>query len=661
MSNVFDQEGKVRPEEMLAEAGIRLSEREIEGVGDVYTNYYDWRGYRSGLIKHFQNYNFDEYLTLSRELFWNSLTTESQDLSNLNLDFSIPFARKEVMDFLGRMNSLSIKPSLIGDNVDALGTKMLQAIYKKWRFTSNDKVENFWELLYGIVNGTVCSYVGYNNDEIQRRYLKSYDPKTGAFQLEKKKTKKDEVFKEILPIEDIYLPKIFERNIQKQGRIIWKKQMDPADFKQEFGKYPMSKFVFPGSRIAEDSLYFKLLGGSGTTSANKIEVIKEYDWQNEDTYKIVAGGIVLNKLGKGENFEWAPMPFTHKMAPFTWGIMSPLDEKLAYGLSTPFQIKDPHKILNTSYSMLVEQELRSMDPPTLTSDIESPELIFGQHKVIPVNDVNAYKIMETKEASNQFFAMQNSLQGLMSSHAQGGDASLIPSRQPKAAREIMSIEKMKQQAMANAVTMYYDILRQRIMLVLKTSLQFMALAKYSKTDKRVYKDILVPDMPLTDGGTGNLRIRMVKSGTKTPDMSLFLEAIRESAHNGKNTEILEVPIEFIENLEFTINRIDLEPEDSSDLEIASFVENVLQPMQTLYIPAGVADIGKTFLRHMEKLGENPADYAKDPSAQQPPQGNPGVPTPAGQQNGALNQSTTGTTNGLNNIKFGSPKSKSLPI
>lgn len=638
---------------MMIHDGIRLSDKEIEGVGEVYTNYYDWRSYRSGLIKHFQNYSFDEYLTLSRELFWNSLVTESEDLAALNLDFSIPFARKEVMDFIGRLNSLSIKPNLVGDNIDALGTKMLQAIYKKWRFTSNDKVENFWELLYGIVNGTVCSYVGYNNEERQLRFLKSYDPETGNFALSKESKKKDEVFKEIIPIEDIYLPKIFERNIQKQGKMIWKKQMDPSDFYQEFKKYKMSKYVFPGSRLAEDSLYFKLLGGSGTTSANKIEVIKKYDWQS-DTYQIVASGITLNKLGNGENFEWSPMPFTHKMAPFTWGIMSPLDEKLAYGLSTPFQIKDPHKILNTSYTMMVERELRAIDPPILTSDLESPELIFGSHKVIPVNDVNAYKEMNISEPSNQFFAMQNSLQGLMSSHAQGGDASVIPSRQPKAAREIMSIEKMKQQAMANAVTMYYDILRQRILLVIKTSLQFMSLAKYQDSDKRVYKDILVPDMPLTDGGTGNLRLRMVKTGEKKPDMALFLEAIRETAQNGKATEIVEVPIEFIENLEFLINRIDLEPEDSTDLEISNFVENVLKPMVETYIPAGVADIGKTFLRHMEKLGENPADFAKDASAAPAQGGSPFPGQAEGQTQGNLQQVNRG-------IKFGANNSSPLPV
>ena len=71
MSIAYTQDGKVRPEELLAEAGIKIPEKHIKSVGNTYTNYYTWRSYRSGLYLQFRNYNFDEYLRLSRELFWN--------------------------------------------------------------------------------------------------------------------------------------------------------------------------------------------------------------------------------------------------------------------------------------------------------------------------------------------------------------------------------------------------------------------------------------------------------------------------------------------------------------------------------------------------------------------------------------------------------------
>src|SRR5665213_850198 len=85
----------VKPEDLR---GGNISEKELSAVGDVYSNYYKWRGYRSGLVRQFQGHSFEDMLISSRELFWNSMTTKSNDLHDLGLDFSIPFARKETLD-----------------------------------------------------------------------------------------------------------------------------------------------------------------------------------------------------------------------------------------------------------------------------------------------------------------------------------------------------------------------------------------------------------------------------------------------------------------------------------------------------------------------------------------------------------------------------------
>lgn len=599
---------KIKVEDMMARDGLKLTDKEIIAVGLDYQDLITWKSYRSGFTRQFRGYDFDSYLALSRELFWNSLGTKSQDLKGLELEFSIPFARKEAMDFLAKLVSLGVKPRLQGDDLDSLGMKVLNGIYKRWSFKNNEKVETFWELLYGIMNGTVCSYVGFMDTDMQRRYLDSYDPETGEAKITTKDVKFwNDVTKHIVPIEDIYLPKIFERNIQKQGRLIWRTQMDPKDFYSEYGHYKMAKYVFPGNRIAEDSLFFRLLGGTGTTTATKIDVIRKYDWI-KDEFRISAGGIILNKLGTGDKIEWAPMPFTHKMAPFTWGIMNPLDEKFAYGLSIPFMVKDPHKILNTAFTMMVERELRAIDPPIITSDLEAPDLIFGQHKVIGVNDINAYKEFQIAEPSQAFFTMVNSLQQSSSSMANGGQAQAVPSRQPQSARGVMTNAQLQQEAQTNAVMMYYDILRQRVLLVIKTALQFYGIDKYENADKKAFRTLLVNDVPLTLGGIGDMKIRIVKE--KKPDIELFLEGIKESALNGKKVEIVEVPVEFLTNVECNVTDIKLEPESQSDIEKQSFNE-FIQKVLNVYVPAGVASLEKTFLRDLEKNGESAADFASD--------------------------------------------------
>jgi hypothetical protein len=936
-----NETSKIKVEDMMLADGIKPSQREIKAVADDYYELITWKSYRSGFSRMFRGYDFESYLALSRELFWNSISTKSNDLKGLELEFSIPFARKEAMDFLAKLVSLGVKPKIQGDMLDALGMKILNGIYKRWHFKNNEKVETFWELLYGIMNGTVCSYIGYLSTDVQRRYLDSYNPETGEYKIRKEDEKFwSDVTKCVVPIEDIYLPKIYERNIQKQGRLIWRTQMDVKDFYAEFGHYKMAKYVFPGNRIAEDSLYFRLLGGTGTTTSNKIDVLRKYDWI-KDEFRITAGGILLNGLGTGEDMEFAPMPFNHKMAPFTWGIMNPLDEKFAYGLSVPFMVKDPHKILNTSFcvtpetkiltrdlrwveagslqlgdkllgfeefgkenpkkkngrgstrqrhfedshvvatgrkiapvykvtledgtelkctgnhrwltwnwtghpatwlrtdeiqkqisnskrkdgvlltkyfdvveqdmsyesgylsglfdgegslslgtstngqgkvsrgiqvsfsqqvnetfkkgieflekkgfnycvnkrknmgvnskglpyeachqtylrggfqevmrflmstrperliqeswgkkkiadmimqksktvkvisvdyigemeivaletssktyiaegfgahnTMMVERELRAIDPPIITSDLEAPEFIFGQHKVIGVNDINAYKEFNIQEPGQGFFTMVNSLQQNMSATANGGAQQAIASKQPQSARGVATNQQQVQEAQSNAITMYYDILRQRVLLVVKTALQFYGLEKYAESDESAYRTITVANVPLSLGGIGDMQINITDK--KRTDIELFLEGIRQTAKNGKKTEVVDVPLEFLQNVDCEVTDITLEPENQSELDKQNYVANVITPMTQIYIPAGLADAGKVMMRHLEKMGESISDFATEdvmqnmagnkPTQMAPQGGGPTGQANVSQTQGNAIQSGVGMKFGMN--------------
>lgn len=598
---------KIKPE---SQQGFYLSKKERDEVGDTYDAFFTYRNYRSGQIRQFQFHSFDDYIKKSRELFWNSfMSIDSEDLSSLGLNLNLPFVRKEVMEFLSRITALNIKPHIIGDTLDSYGIKILSCLYNRWRFKSNDKVEKFWQVLYGIINGTVFIHVGYNNRKKLERFLKAYDPEKGLFDItEEERAIFDDVETVIIPIEDLYLKKIYERNIQKQGRVIWKTQMDLSDFQAQYGKYPDSKYVVVGSRIAEDSLYFQLLGGTGVTTTDKIDVLRDYDVDN-DKYKIVANGIWINKLGKGDNIVAAPMPYDHKMMPIVSSINEPIDEKFAYGLSMPFKIKDSHKMLNASFVMLMERELRAINQPILSSDIETPEIVYKTGKVIPVGDVSAYKQLEMTEASSAFFTSMNSIQQNMTAQAQGGSTQVVPSVQPKSAKEINQMEQLRQQAIGSALTMYYDMVRQEIILILKTMLQFYTTGKFKNDADRILKILTIPDVPIAQGGTGDIELRLVKESSDPLD--LYFEAIKKSMEKGKMTEIIEAPIDLIQNLEFHIHSIDLEPEKTDEIERANYYETVLQPLINVFVPMGLADPGKVFKQFLQKNGEYVQDYAKD--------------------------------------------------
>jgi hypothetical protein len=597
-----DKKAKVKLEDQY-----RPSNTAVEIIGSAYTDLYKFKNLRDGNFRQIQGMTLENFWKQSRELFWNSTVTKSEDLEALGLDFSIPFIRKEVLDYTGRVVSLNMKPELSGDALNQYAIQVLQAMHKKWRLKGNDKVEKFWQLLYGITNGTVCTYVGYDIGEREMSYLSAFDSATRDYEIEKKKTKLwNDAFVEIVPLEEIYLEKIHERNIQKQNKVIRVQQMEMSDFRKQFpaGPYANTEHVMPGSMIAEDSLYLKLLDGTGITTHDKVQVLRIYD-TGADTYKIIANGVWINELKGGKEM---PNPFTHKGQPFVWAIPEAIDEKFAYGMSTPFKLKDTSKILNTSYSMLVERELRAIDPPIITSDFEAPQLIFGQNRVVPVNDINAYKEFQIQEATGAYYTMMNSVQGVMGSLAQGGFSQIGPSRQPRSAREILHMEQIKQQALGNTMTMYYDLVRQEILLLLKTMIQFYSAGQYA-TEGNLVRTFTVPNFALSQGGIGNLEVRFVKN--PADGLKLYFEAAEKSIKEGRTTEIVEVPVEMIQNLEFYINDIKLEPEKSTAMERAEWNEQVLQPLLNVFIPAGVADVGKTYLRWAEKHGEHPSSFTSE--------------------------------------------------
>ena len=234
----------------------RPTDFELDEVGLRLADFYRWRDMRSGAMIQYQRKDFESVLSISRELFWNALKTPSEDLRELDLEFSLPYVRNEVLTFVSKIVSQDFKGRFNGEGLDIFGVKVLQGIYDKWRFKQNDRVEKFWEILYGVVNGTVCNFIGYNNGELTRRYLKGYDKDSGKYSITEKKEKFwDDVWSELVPIEDMYLPKIYERNFQRQMECIWKTEMEYKNFKKEFADYDNAEYVDPGNMIAEDSLY----------------------------------------------------------------------------------------------------------------------------------------------------------------------------------------------------------------------------------------------------------------------------------------------------------------------------------------------------------------------------------------------------------------------
>jgi len=203
--------------------------------------------------------------------------------------------------------------------------------------------------------------------------------------------------------------------------------------------------------------------------------------------------------------------------------------------------------------------------------------------------------------------------------------------------------------------MYYNMLRQEMTLMLKTAVQFYPTNKYAKINNRIVRAIKIPDTSLTTGGVGNLNVRFVHK--KQDDLITYFESVEKSLQDGRQTEIIECPIEVLQDLDFIIHEIELKPAKASEIEKAAWMEQMFTPMMQYFVPMGIADPAKVYLQLLEKYGEHPADYTSDkvlpqlmatwgnemnfqmPDPKKPDSMKQGA---LGPQTGNLNQSNTGT-------------------
>jgi hypothetical protein len=154
--------------------------------------------------------------------------------------------------------------------------------------------------------------------------------------------------------------------------------------------------------------------------------------------------------------------------------------------------------------------------------------------------------------------------------------------------------------------MLWHLIRQEYEIVVKTALQFYSYDKLSKSvDERIIKTLTLSGVNLTRGGIGNLIIRIVRE-IAPPDI-LFKEEEALSKVSGQ-TQIIEVSANTLKELDFIIEDILLEQEDSNELKQALFQEKTSFMLQAF---GQIIDPFKAFARYLEVIGESPSDWAKD--------------------------------------------------
>jgi hypothetical protein len=595
------EENKVKPEDIF-----KPSKKELELVSKIYSKYVNWASVVNSPLEQFRGLNLENYLKISRQLFWSKASLKSvlqEDVFKAEFDLFLPEIRNNVLDIVAHLAGLRIKPvfGLLRKKLESIyQSKVLEAIYENWRNFSNDRIEKFWDYLYVTINGTLIKYIGWNETDKELVYFRV---KKGKLSPQKERVYKGEVEGTRVPLENVFVPKIWEPDIQKQKEIIVVERMSQEEFREKYGFYEKSKYVYPGSMIAKESLYFQLL--PSVSKANFFEVVRYYN-SCLDQFVLLANGVWLNPFDEDENI--FPIPFNHKQLPFAKTIFEPIDDRFFYGLSLPFKLKTPQEIYNVMNQLLILREMKEISPPILTHDFEKPKLKFGPSAIIPVGDINAYRELNISPASGSFF---QSLY-LIKSNLQPQSPPLpITSRMPRSATEKQIESYRRAQFLGNYVLMIWDLIRQESELVLKTALQFYPLSKFkeilpSGVMKEIYRLIQIENTPLPSGGIGDLELRITDNVSYWQELALEVASRRKFSK--KPMDIIEITPEELQKIDFVIKDIQLETENPPALEQALFKEKIAFILQLF---GSMVSPEKAVLRTMEILRESPADWLKE--------------------------------------------------
>ncbi|MDE2233734.1 MAG: hypothetical protein KGJ90_06555 [Patescibacteria group bacterium] len=631
----------IKNKKIVFEEYYQPPEKIRDFIYDVYYKLIRWRALKEGSYKQFNGNNLLDYLSEARQKFWGFIPL---DFDSETPVFFFPETRNQIVSLLAKIANLRLKPVFDGvEGFDIVKATILQDLFTRWERSSNRKLDSFWQYLYNVLNGTVITYVGYKTDVRKVKNITKYDPKTGETEYEEEELDESDVQEVIVNLEDFYFPKLWEPSIQKQEEVIWRTLVKFSDFKEAFKGYKDVELVIPGAQFADPSIFADFLAYD-VRGGDFVEVIKYFN-KPKDQYAIIANGVLLNPLGKGDNQEVAPLPWNHKSLPFGKTVFEPIDSNFFFGIPLAMKVKSPQDAVNLLWSLLLDRETRAIARPIITNDpsIENGlEYKSGRFYQVQGDPNSNYRELQMDSASPSFWNALTTLQGTIQTSATSTTMPPVAGRQPRAATELAMQNEEQKQSLGLYTMFYQDLMEQNIWLALKNMIQFYTVQDTEDAlgKKKFLKILSLINIDLKGGGSGNRELRITKNPAKSGD--LLLESMKRSLFNKERVEIIEATPESLRKLKFDL-KIKFDQELSPQNERMLFLEYIKQVL-AISGQSGIVSPKKVIFRLAEKFNESVSDIVDDKVLsdyeldrfgftdikQQQPQGQPGQPQQPGQ-------------------------------
>ena len=423
------------------------------------------------------------------------------------------------------------------------------------------------------VNGTIVKYDGYLYKIGTSKIVKSYDPATGAIEVEEKKAVLEDCPIEVnIPLNRFLVKNAYIRNVQDQPAVMWIDYMDADEFELEFGQFKNAGNVKTKAQVQESrgqtDLFFGDKWFARIENVKKIEVLRYYS-KVKDMYAIIANGVLVLE---------APLLWgkTKKWYPFAKTLFEPFaNSSLFWGNSLANILMPQQDVENSLYNTMLDKNYRSLVTPMLVSmnnkdamELED-EFVTGDTRIY-VDNIDGVKPLPIEGVSQSEFNMLQMVTQELSLASvdalqQGVGGTGVT------AREIVISNEKAFELKGTFFTMLKDLWLQKTRVRLINLLMHYNRPMYlnavlgEERAAEFTRIFNIPRSPLTSGETGVLQVRVAQpetiqalnqpvgfSAENEPFNALDVEEEKLRYQEGEPAQIVVIPTDYLDEWEFDL-------------------------------------------------------------------------------------------------------------
>lgn len=565
--------------------------------------------------------------------------------------------RNKIIAILARLASQRMKRSWYGEvNDDKWKARVCRVLDEAAAYLNQDDMQTFFEMLSAFVKGTVVGYEGYMAPVVKFYDITDYDAATGEIKYNLKKKKEwNDVFGQIIPLEDFYPGNLRVTQIngpvgRRMNDCCWETYMGWDEFETEFSKYPNFKYVKPGGEAKEMPM-FKDFCPPGL-KPNGVHVLRYFKrpTANPDCMYIQANGQPLTP-------DVSPLPWNHKKKnrglPFWVGGGEPYDEEFFYRMPIPMKLKGDTDIKDSFMRMSIDQLWLGLNRPTLSNDpedIEDKGLYPGV--VWEVTDPDGTKQLETADPSPQVSNFIRILSNNINlSTVDNNTSGSAGASGPQTATEVEAAQQGALQIADLLLRFMEWSMTEKGNLRMSNMQQFypIPLGTDEKTGKPRYRNVRVDGVPkILDGKTGSVKINFVPSKSDLPPTPIldpeqrarlvetygedFDQIVVKTDMANPNVEEVWMTAEYIKDFSAGCRPVPNSSVKDSDALKRAQEDSYMDRIMALF--PNLVDPVKAFKQYNEVYDRDPEEIMVDQQEQQGPQLPPelqglmdGLPTP----------------------------------